>query len=131
MLTSKTYEELPRLDNAYIHKDASQLGTDNHKLGKTVDDKSRESGLNTSLVAGGKMIYVRPSTNGKLLEDNAKHVLKRYHIAREHYNCRPDHTADVFDILGIVLDTLSSSRESISRQELMDRVIEKFQETRV
>ena len=125
---SKTYEELPRLDKNYIFKDASQLSTDHHKLGKAIDEGKREAQLNTSLSDGGKMIFVRPSTNGKLVEDIAKHALKRYHVAREHYNCRVEHTADVFDIAGTVVDVLASSYEHIERKALLQVVIGELEE---
>ena len=128
---TKTYEEVPRLDKVYIDKDRAQLGTDKHKLGTAVDENKREATFNTSSAEGSKMIYTLEVSNGKLVEDTAKHALKRYHHAREHYNCRVEHTVDVFDIAGTVVDTLASSYEFMTRDELFDKVIDKLQAKRV
>lgn len=120
----KRYEDAPKTDKVYIMKEASQLGTDIHKIGKSVDETKREAQLNTGSADGTKCVYSLDVTNGKLVEDIIKHCLKRYHHAREHFNCKLEHTADCFDIAGTVVDTLASSYEIISREELFDRVVE-------
>ncbi len=102
-----------------------------HKIGKAIDDSKREATLNTALADGAKMVYVLEVSNGKLVEDIAKHALKRYHHAREHYNCKLDHTCDVYDIAGTVVDTLASSYEFITRDELFDKVVERLEECRL
>jgi hypothetical protein len=128
---TKVYEAVERLDKVYACKDAAQIGTDKHKIGKAIDDSKREATLNTALADGAKMVYVLEVSNGKLVEDIAKHALKRYHHAREHYNCKLDHTCDVYDIGGTVVDTLASSYEFITRDELFDKVVERLEACRL
>ena len=128
---AKTYEQVPCLDNTYLRKDAAHLGDDILKLGKAIDDSRREAQLNTGSADGGKMVHVRANSNGKLVEDVAKHALKRYHHAREHYSCRLEHAVDVIDIAAIVVDALASSYEFIERTDLVGRVIEQLDALRV
>jgi hypothetical protein len=128
---TKVYEAVDRLDKVYVCKDAAHLNTDKHKIGKAIDDTKREATLNTALADGAKMVYVLEVSNGKLVEDIAKHALKRYHHAREHYNCKLDHTCDVYDIGGTVVDTLASSYEFITRDDLFDKVTERLEECRL
>ena len=127
-IKTKTYEEVPKLDNVYIHKSAAELASDAHKVGKALSDKKREAQLNTALAQGGKMIYVRPTHNAKIVEDIAKVALRRYHIASlggvEHYNNRVEHSVDVIDIAATVVDTLASSFEYITREDLFNRVFD-------
>jgi prophage antirepressor-like protein len=127
---AKTYEQVPRLDKTYLNKDAAQLNTDVFKLGKAVDDARREAQLNTGSADGGRMVHVRDNSNGKLVEDVAKHALKRYHHAREHYSCRLEHAVDVIDIAAIVVDALASSYEFIARDDLIGRVIGQLEAAR-
>ncbi|PNH02597.1 hypothetical protein TSOC_011421 [Tetrabaena socialis] len=108
---AKTYDEVPKDDNVYICKEASELNTDRHKIGKAVDTKRRESQLNTGSAQGSKIIYERSTLNAKLIEDIANAALKRYHCNREHYNSRVEHSVDIIDIACTVVDTLASSVE--------------------
>jgi hypothetical protein len=121
---AKTFELVSHLDKVYIAKEAAQLNSDKHKIGKTIDDSKRESTLNTGSADGIRLVYTRDVSNTKLVEDVAKHALRRYHHAREHYCCRLEHSMDVYDIAGIVVDILASSYEFIERGDLIDRVIE-------
>ena len=127
---AKTYELVSRLEKVYIAKEASQLDSDKHKIGKTIDDTKRESTFNTGSADGVRMVYVRAVSNGKVVEDIAKHALRRYHHAREHYSCRLEHSVDVYDVAGIVVDAVASSYEFITRRDLFDRVIGELQAER-
>ncbi|PNG99449.1 hypothetical protein TSOC_014773 [Tetrabaena socialis] len=127
---AKTYDEVPKDDNVYICKEASELNTDRHKIGKAIDTKRRESQLNTGSAQGSKIIYERPTLNAKLIEDIANVALKRYHCNREHYNSRVEHSVDILDIATTVVDTLASSYEHISRESLFDLLIAKLQTVR-
>ncbi|PNH03857.1 hypothetical protein TSOC_010044 [Tetrabaena socialis] len=85
---TKAYEEVPKEDKVYICKEASELNSDRHKIGKAIDTKKRESQLNTGSAQGSKIIFEWSTLNAKLIEDIAYMTLKRYHCAREHYNSR-------------------------------------------
>ena len=55
-------------------------------------------------------------------ETIAAHVLRRYHCGHEHYNCRVEHTIDVIRVAAAVCDTLASTYEHITTEELYERV---------
>ncbi|PNH12536.1 hypothetical protein TSOC_000505 [Tetrabaena socialis] len=123
---AKTYDEVPKDDHVYICKEASELNTDRHKIGKTIDTKKRESQLNTGSAQGSKIIYERATLNAKVIEDIAHAALKRYHCNREHYNSCVEHSVDILDIACTVVDTLASSYEHISRDSLFNLLIAKL-----
>ncbi|PNH01010.1 hypothetical protein TSOC_012011 [Tetrabaena socialis] len=132
-LRGKAYEEVPKEDNVYICKEASELNSDRHKIGKAIDTKKREvraqarsrseSQLNTGSAQGSKMIFERSTLNAKLIEDIAYVTLKRYHCAREHYNSRVEHSVDVLDIACTVVDIFKVSKKDV--QKYLDRVLGK------
>ena len=122
-LRDKTYEEVPKTDSVYVNKENAEAHSDRHKFGRAADARRRSSSLNTGSARGSEMIYVRATSNAALVEDVVHAVLKRYHVAREHYQCRVEHTMDVADVACIVVDTLASSYEFISREDLFDRVV--------
>ena len=130
-LKTKTYEEIPKLDNVYVCKEAAQVGTDVHKIGKAINPKVREATFNTGSAQGVRMIYTRPTHNAKLVEDVARDVMKRYHIGgqggTEHYNNNTDHSIDVIDIACVMTDALASSFEYMKRSDLINTVIGKLQ----
>ncbi|PNH03856.1 hypothetical protein TSOC_010047 [Tetrabaena socialis] len=68
---AKAYDEVPKEDKIYICKEASELNSDRHKIGKAIDTKKRESQLNTGSAQGSKMIFERSTLNAKLIEDIA------------------------------------------------------------
>ena len=57
-------------------------------------------------------------------------VMKRYHYNREHYMCDVEHTINIVDVAAIVVDTLASCYDSISRDEMFDKVIENLEAVR-
>ena len=121
-LREKTYEEVPKFETIYIFKAASELHTDRHKIGKTIDVGKRESQLNTSLAQGGRIIYARSTHNAKVAEDVIHEVLRRYHFSREHFQCRLEHSIAVIDVVCTVIDTVASCYEHATRDELIHRV---------
>jgi len=127
---SKTYEELPRLDTIYVNKEIAELSTNTHKIGRSIDAKKREAQLNTGSAQGSRMIYTRSTHNAKIVEDMCRVALKRYHIATlggvEHYSCSIDHSVDVIDLACTVMDTMASSFEYITRDNLLRRVRDKI-----
>jgi hypothetical protein len=131
-LKTKTYEEIPKMDNVYVCKEAAQVGTDVHKIGKAINPKVREATFNTGSAQGCHMIYTRPTHNAKLVEDVVRDVMKRYHIGgqggTEHYNNNTDHSIDVLDIACVMTDTLASSFEYMKRCELINVIISKLQD---
>lgn len=118
-LTSKTYEEVPKFDHIYVCKEASELHSDRHKVGKSIDPKKREAQFNTGSAKGVKMIYTRATHNASLIEDIIEVVMKRYAYAREHYMNKVEHTINLIDIAATMVDTLASTYEHIERKDLI------------
>jgi phage anti-repressor protein len=129
-IKQRVYEEVVKLDRVYINQEASEIGTDRHKVGKTFYEKKREGQLRTGAAQGSEMVYVRETSNAVIIENIVAVALKRYHIAREHYQCRLDHTRAIIDIACTVVDTLTSSYEFIGRDELFQKVIDTLHEDR-
>ena len=118
----KTFDAVPTDEIVYVNKEAAELSSDRHKVGITIDEKKRQSQLNTGSAQGSKMIFRVATNNAKLVETIATHVLRRYRCGREHYNCRVEHTIDVIRVAAAVCDTLASTYEHIGEEELCDRV---------
>ncbi|KAG2490430.1 hypothetical protein HYH03_011066 [Edaphochlamys debaryana] len=122
----KTYDEVAKKEYVYILKQAAS-DSDRHKIGKSVDPKRRESQLNAASAQGYKVIYKRQTSNAKVAEDIAHHVLRRYQcgqVGQGVFNCRVQHSIDVLHVACSVVDTLASTYEYIDRSDLHERVRE-------
>jgi phage anti-repressor protein len=127
-IKQRVYEEVVKLDRVYINQEVSEIGTGRHKVGKTFYEKKREGQLRTGAAQGSEMVYVRETSNAVIIENVIAVALKRYHIAREHYQCRLEHTRAIIDIACTVVDTLASSFKFIGRDELYQKVIDMLHE---
>ena len=127
---SKTYEEVPKLEEAYVFKDFAHLHVDIFKTGiagtATSDSKKREQNLNTALAAGGKMINVIKAHSAAVAEKVWQVTLKRYHYHGEHYQCRLEHLVNTMDAVCTMVDTLSSTYEHITRGEMLAHLVAKL-----
>ena len=70
---TKKYEEIPKYDHVYINKEVAELHSDRHKLGKAIDEKRRESQLNTGSAQGRRNIDTLASsfefiTRGEMID---------------------------------------------------------------
>jgi prophage antirepressor-like protein len=119
----RTFDPVPTCDRVYINKEVAELASDRHKVGMTIDEKKRQSNLNTGSAQGAKMIFRVKTNNGKVVETIVGHALRRYHWSREHYKCRVEHTINVIKVAAAVCDTLASTYEHITTGELSDRVV--------
>ena len=136
----RKYVEVPKVDSTYVAIQGAEVKTGRHKVGKTLDKKSRESNFGTANARGMKMIHVRETRfaraikdrthNGAIVEAIVAAVMKRYHYNKEHYMCDVEHTINVIDVAAIVIDTLASCFDSISRDEMFDKVIENLEAVR-
>ena len=61
----RKYVEVPKVDNTYVAMECAESRTGRHKVGKTLDKKSRERNFNTGSARGVKMIHVRETHNGQ------------------------------------------------------------------
>jgi hypothetical protein len=123
----RSYQEVQKTDTIYICKEQSELATDVHKIGRTINPKRREAQFNTGSAQGCKMIYERLTHNAKLVEDVVKDVMHRYHIVNgaggtEHYDCCTEHSVQVLDATCVFLDTLVSSHRTITRDDFFTKI---------
>ncbi len=56
---AKTYEPVPKLDNVYITKEGSELHSDRHKIGKTLDPEKRKKKFDTACARGTEVLHAR------------------------------------------------------------------------
>ena len=64
--------------------------------------------------------------NSKILEDIVHLILHRYrgNSSREHLKCSLDYIKNIIIDTGTLSNTLSSSNEDISREELIEKLLE-------
>ena len=126
----KVYEKLPCFDTVYIMKEASELSSDAHKIGKSINPKCRERVFNTGSARGVRCIYKIKTLNAKIIEDMIKVVLRRYHLqcggGTEHYSCNVEHSIDCIDVACVVVETLASSMEHMKRDELIGVLVDRL-----
>lgn len=125
-----TFQEAPRLDNIYIMKEAAELVSDVHKIGRSVNPERRERTFNTGSAHGVRCMYKRATVNAKVIEDIVRVVMKRYHVGSfggtEHYWNEMQHSIDVIDVATTVVDTLASTYESMKRKDLLDVLVKRL-----
>ena len=119
----KTFDPVPREEIVYVNKEVSELSSDRHKIGITIDEKKRQCSLNTGSAQGSKMIFTLLTNNAKLVETQAAAYLKRYHCGREHYNCNVEHSIKVLKVSAAVADTLASMHEHITCKEMKEHLV--------
>jgi phage anti-repressor protein len=116
----KTYEEIEKTGHIYVIK--TDGGT---KVGKTKDCVSKRiKGLQTANVNDIEVLLDFPTSNADLLEKCAHYILDRYRCNsnREFFDCDVNYINTVVIVCGTVIDTLKSSYQHISNDELKDKL---------
>jgi prophage antirepressor-like protein len=116
----KTYEEIEKTGHIYVIQ--TDGGT---KVGKTKDTViKRIKGLQTGNVNEIQILMDYKTSNADLLERCVHYILDRYRCNsnREFFDCDVNYIKMVVRICGKVIDTLKSSFQTISCQELMDKL---------
>jgi prophage antirepressor-like protein len=116
-----TYEEVEKTGHVYI------LTTDKqciYKCGRAKDVNKRIKCLQTGNVEDIEIVYDYPTSNDVLLESVVHFVLDRYrsNSNREHFRCDIEYMKLVIQTVGKMVDTLKSSFETISKEELLDKL---------
>ena len=116
-----TYEEISKQGHVYIMS-CDQVGT--YKCGRTKNVSGRVKGLQTACLQTIQILFDYPTNNDILLENAVHHILDRYRCNsnREHFRCNLDYMKRIIGILGKVLDTLKSSYQTITEDELLQRL---------
>ena len=116
----KTYEEIEKTGHIYVIK--TDGGT---KVGKTKDCVSKRiKGLQTANVSDIEVLLDFPTSNADLLEKCVHYILDRYRCNsnREFFDCDINYIKNIVELCGTVMDTLKSSYQHISKDELKDKL---------
>lgn len=121
----KKYEEIEKNAHIYIVK------TDGgYKVGKTKDVVTKRiKGLQTANVNDIELILDYRTSNADLLEKIVHYILERYRCNsnREFFDCDIDYITNIVNIVGITIDTLKSSYQSIKHDEILTKLGDKLQ----
>ena len=118
----KTYEEIEKTGHIYVIKTDAQ---GSYKVGKTKDAvNKRIRGLQTGNVDNIQVLLDFKTSNPDLLEKNVHYILDRYRCNsnREFFDCDINYIKTVVAICGNVLDTLKSTYQHISKDELFEKL---------
>jgi len=118
----KTYEEIEKTGHVYVIKTDAQ---GSYKVGKTKDAvNKRIRGLQTGNVDNIQVLLDFKTSNPDLLEKNVHYILDRYRCNsnREFFDCDINYIKTVVAICGNVLDTLKSTYQHISKDELFEKL---------
>ena len=91
------------------------------KCGRTKNSvQKRITGLQTGCVDQIKILFEYDTSNDILLESLVHYILDRYN--REHFRCDIEYMKLVIETVGKTMDTLKSSFETISKEELLEKL---------
>jgi len=116
----KTYEEIEKTGHIYVIK--TDGGT---KVGKTKDAvNKRIRGLQTGNVNNIEILLDFKTSNPDLLEKCTHYILDRYRCNsnREFFDCDINYIKTIVEICGNVINTLKSSYQHISKDELVQKL---------
>lgn len=118
----KTYEEIEKTGHIYVIKTDAQ---GSYKVGKTKDAvNKRIRGLQTGNVDNIQVLLDFKTSNPDLLEKNVHYILDRYRCNsnREFFDCDINYIKTVVAICGNILNTLKSTYQHISKDELFEKL---------
>ena len=126
-MKNQKYEEHLKIGSIYVFSTDKK---DIYKCGRTKNIQKRKSGLQTNCVEDLELLYEYKTSNDVLLESIIHDILKNYrsNSNREHFWCNLDYIKMIIHIAGPVLDTLKSSFQYISKDELLEKIYEKMKE---
>lgn len=122
-LKGKKYEEIEKPGSCYIMR----LDGGN-KIGKTKDAASvRAKGLQTGNVSDIQILYEHKTSNPELVEKMVHYILDRYrsNSNREFFTCNVEYSTYIIKFCGNLVDTLKSTFETISYDEIIEKLREK------
>lgn len=120
----KTYETIEKNGHVYVIKTDAQGA---YKVGKTKDCVSKRiRGLQTGNVDDIEILLDFRTSNPDLLERCVHYILDRYRCNsnREFFDCDVKYIENIVKICGTVLDTLKSTYEHITQENLMNKLRE-------
>jgi hypothetical protein len=120
---NRKYDEIEKKENVYIFSSDKQ---DMYKIGKSKDIIQRRKSLQTGNVDEIIILHSRPTSNDFILEKIVHYVLDsyRYKSDGEFFTAKLEYMKFIIDIAGVFLDTLKSSYEYITKEELLQKINE-------
>ena len=118
---NKKYEEIEKNKNVYIFScDKSNI----YKIGKSKDVEQRKKQLQTANVDTIIIHHTRPTSDDYLLELIVHSILDQYRCKSngEHFTANLDYMKMVIDMAEIFFDTLKSTYEYITKEELLLKI---------
>ena len=99
-----------------------------YKIGKTKNNpENRKNQLQTGCVKDIELIYDYNTSNDALLESIIHDILTRYRYSgREHFFGDLSYMKSIINITGIFFETLKSSYENITKEELVNKIMIKL-----
>jgi hypothetical protein len=119
------YVETEKLKHIYIFS----TDIDNvYKIGKTKNNpENRKTKLQTGCVKNIEIIYDYNTSNDSLLESIIHTILGRYQYSeREHFYGNLAYMKLIINITGLFFEILKSSYENITKEELINKIIDKL-----
>ena len=116
----KTYEAIEKSGHIYVIK--TDGGT---KVGKTKDTVTKRiRGLQTGNMNDIEVLLDFETSNPDLLEKCVHYILDRYRCNsnREFFDCDVNYIKTIVEICGNVIDTLKSTYQHISKEELVEKL---------
>ena len=119
------YEEVDKIEYVYVFT-TDKLGV--YKIGKTINISGRKSSSNTLLTDDIIIIHQIKTNCCKLVEEVVHFVLDRYrsNSNRELFRCDINYIKSVVNIVGNTVDTLKSSFQTISQEQIFEKLNEKI-----
>jgi ferritin len=120
---NKTYEPIVKTGHIYVLKTDAQTA---YKVGKTKDVVKRVKGMQTGVLNDIRVLFDYKTSNPDLLEKCVHYILERYRSNpnREFFNCNLDYIKLIVNICGDVIDTLRSTYENITPDEVYTKLKE-------
>jgi len=118
----KKYEPIIKTGHLYVLKTDTETA---YKIGKTKDAVSkRVKGMQTGVLRDINILFEYKTSNPDLLEKNVHYILERYRCNpnREFFNCNLEYIKTIVSICGDVIDTLRSTYENITLEEIYSKL---------
>jgi prophage antirepressor-like protein len=119
------YEEINKPETVYVFT-TDIVGV--YKIGKTMNINARKSSSNTLLVYDIQTVYEHNTNCARLVEEIVHYILDHYrsNSNRELFRCDINYIKKIINIVANTVDTLKSSYQTISHDQLFSILNEKI-----
>lgn len=123
-LRDKKYEEIEKLEHLYVIR--TDGGTKVGRTNRTTQRRKKDH--QTANKHDIETILDFETFDSKLLEDIVHKILDRYRCnsGREFFDCRIDYIVSIVKIIGNTFNTLKSTYENISEEEILEKINENY-----